>query len=450
MKFNKWTVGLAAVGVVSLASAAKAEEKANLVQTALASTTLSGYVDTSAQWNPGTGNANNPAYRFGGPSKADGFNLNVVQLRLEKPLDEAEWAAGYRADLWAGPDANALGTQSFGGTGDFAVRQAYVSLRTPVLNGIDWKFGVFDSIIGYESIESPSNPNYTRSWGNSIEPTTHTGMLATYRFNEMISASAGIANTVNAAINSRATEGSSFVAGPMAGMWAPLYNSIAGKLNAATGAVPGDPDFATGADVRNAVGAGMAHAESYKAYMGSVAFTAPDSMGFLAGSTLYAGVVNGFNNSVMDSGVGNSQTSYYLGATLATPVTGLRTGVAIDWLRSDLDSSLGGSSAQIDVDSYSIALYASFQATEKLSVHARGEYFDTKMQAQTIVGSDESKAKIWSLTGTVQYDLWRNVLSRFEVRWDHGDNGHFFGGTVPGEPDAKNAWMLAANIIYKF
>ena len=27
MKFNKWTVALAAVGVVSLASAAKAEEK---------------------------------------------------------------------------------------------------------------------------------------------------------------------------------------------------------------------------------------------------------------------------------------------------------------------------------------------------------------------------------------------------------------------------------------
>src|SRR5512133_4027509 len=115
MKFDKWTVALAAVGVVSFASAAKAEEKASSVMTALASTTLSGYVDTSAQWNFGTGNANNPPYRFGGASKADGFNLNVVQLRLEKPLDEAEWAAGYRVDLWAGPDANVLGTQSFFG-----------------------------------------------------------------------------------------------------------------------------------------------------------------------------------------------------------------------------------------------------------------------------------------------------------------------------------------------
>src|SRR5512146_206950 len=194
MKFNKWTIALTALGVVSLASAAKAEEKASTVMTALSSTTLSGYVDTSAQWNFGTGNNFLPPYRFNSPSKADGFNLDVVQVRLEKPLDEAEWAAGYRVDLWAGPDANTLGTQSTLSTGasDFAIRQAYVALRMPVGNGIDWKMGVFDSIIGYESIESPSDPNYTRSYGHTIEPQTHTGLLANYRFNDMFSASVGV------------------------------------------------------------------------------------------------------------------------------------------------------------------------------------------------------------------------------------------------------------------
>src|SRR5437762_3376418 len=126
MKLNKWTLGLAAVGVVSLASAVKAEEAtSNTVLTSLSSTTLSGYVDTSAQWNFGTGNANNPAYSFGGADNADGFNLNVVQLTLDKPLDESEWAAGYHVDAWMGPDANSLGTQSVesGGTSsDFAIR----------------------------------------------------------------------------------------------------------------------------------------------------------------------------------------------------------------------------------------------------------------------------------------------------------------------------------------
>src|ERR1043166_382365 len=106
--------------------------------TALSSTTLSGYVDTSAEWNFGSGDANVPPYKFNSPSKSDGFNLDVVQVRIEKPLDESEWAAGYRVDLWAGPDANVLGTQSVLSTGksDFAIRQANVSLRMPVLNGI--------------------------------------------------------------------------------------------------------------------------------------------------------------------------------------------------------------------------------------------------------------------------------------------------------------------------
>ena len=62
MKFNKWTLGLAAVGVVSLASVAQAEEKMSAIQSAMSSTTISGYVDVSAQWNFGTGNENNPPY----------------------------------------------------------------------------------------------------------------------------------------------------------------------------------------------------------------------------------------------------------------------------------------------------------------------------------------------------------------------------------------------------
>ena len=51
MKINQWTLGLAAVGVVSLASAVNAEEKMNALQTALSATTISGYVDTSVEWS---------------------------------------------------------------------------------------------------------------------------------------------------------------------------------------------------------------------------------------------------------------------------------------------------------------------------------------------------------------------------------------------------------------
>ena len=407
MKLNKWTVALAALGVVSLASAAKADEKASPVMTALSATTISGYVDTSAQWNFGTGDVNLPPYKFGGPSKADGFNLDVVQLRIEKPLDEADWAAGYRVDLWMGPDANTLGTQSILSTGasDFALRQAYVALRAPVGNGLDFKVGVFDTIVGYESVESPNDPNYTRSYGHSIEPQTHTGLLATYRFSELVSASLGVANTIGPTINDRA-----------------FYDK----------------------------------AESYKTYMGSIALTAPDSMGFLAGSTLYGGVVNGFNTGPLVA-----QTSYYAGTTVATPVTGLRAGAAFDWLeRHDVQDN-----------TYSVAGYASYQATEKLSFHARAEYFKDKnpvgapetalaWNSFSTVVPDGASAKVLSLTATVQYDLWKNVISRVELRWDHSltdtklFGGTDFGagpGTGTGSPATlDNAWMLAANIIYKF
>ena len=439
MKFNKWTVALAALGVVSLSSAAKAEEKASPVMTALSSTTISGYVDTSAEWNFGTGNANLPPYRFNSPSKADGFNLDVIQLRIDKPLDESDWAAGYRADLWFGPDANALNTTSSigGDTSDFAIRQAYVVMRAPVGTGLDFKMGVFDSIIGYESIESGSNPNYTRSYGNTIEPTTHTGLLASYRFCDAFSASAGVANTVYPSINSRAQNGSAGVAsGPYMNSWNALYSAAGVSASDATGF--------------------NAKAESFKTYMGSVALTAPDDMGFLAGSTLYAGIVGGYNNSVYGSGVGGNQTSFYVGATVATPVTGLRAGVAFDGLNvRDMSTTTEfGNTVAID-DSYAWALagYLSFQATEKLSLHARAEYTEQKT-GLTLDGTAPAgmeKPKIFAVTGTVQYDLWKNVISRLELRWDHSASGNdMFGGETAGSPDLVNAWMLAGNVIYKF
>jgi len=204
MKVNKWTWALAGAGLVSLPAFVIAEEQPSPILTALSSTTISGYVDVSAHWNPGSDNANNPPPYLYNNNKSDGFNLNKVKLRVERPLDEAQWSAGYRTDLLFGPDANVFGSQStFPTSGDFAIQQAYVALRAPVGNGLDMKMGVFDSIIGYESHDTGSNPNYTRSYGATIEPHTHTGVLATYQLLDSLGIAAGIANTLTAPINSR-------------------------------------------------------------------------------------------------------------------------------------------------------------------------------------------------------------------------------------------------------
>lgn len=435
MKFNKWTLGLVAVGAVSLTSVAQAEEKMNVLQTAMTSTTISGYVDTSMQWNLGTGNQNLPGYAFGGPSKADGFNLNVVQLTIAKPLDEGEWASGYRADLWFGPDANGsrwgegglgLGTASpsSGDYGrensDFAIRQAYVALRTPVGNGIDWKIGVFDGIIGYETLESGNNPNMTRSYGFTIEPTTQTGVLATYRFCDVVSASFGIANTTGPSINERA--------------------------------------FDNGYSDGN-------KAESYKTYTGSVALTAPSNWGWLAGSSLYSGFITGF-----DSNANSNQAvrnNYYLGATVNTPVAGLKAGIALDYAHirhgntvSGVDvypgTTVGGRDYSTSVNNqYAGALYVSYQATEKMSLHGRAEMYRQQGPGGNLLANADNK--VYALTGTIQYDLWQNVLSRLEIRWDHSTAGRY--GNSDWDYDTndnefliaqKNAVMIAANVIYKF
>jgi len=399
MNCNAWTLALVGAGLVSLPAVIGAEEKANPIMTGLASTTISGYVDTSAQWNAGTGNANTPPYAFGGSSKADGFNLNVVKLTLEKPIDaNQDWGAGYKADLLFGPDANALATQSSGTAADFGVKQAYVALHAPVGNGLDFKVGVWDTIIGYEVTESVNNPNFTRSYGYTIEPPTHTGLQAAYQFNEGFSAIVGIADTFGPKINERASP---------------------------------------------------PQAESYKTYLGSLALTAPKSWGFLAGSTLTGCVINGYNSSA-NAGAGADQTSWYVGGTLNTPVSGLKVGAAYDYA--------GVSSQPLSGSTYAnaVAVYASYQATEKLSLHARGEYASS--DALTSSGTPLLGAgRVFATTGTVQCDLWKNVLSRIEFRWDHAaDGSEAYGGTsvagstAPVPATRKNSYILLANISYRF
>jgi len=393
-KVNKWTLGLAAVGLVSLPSVVQAEEKPNQLLTALSSTMISGYVDTSAHWNLGTGNGNPPAYGYNLPSKQDGFNLNVVDVTLEKPLDEGTWSAGYKVELWFGPNASVLGNNiggtspaTAGGGDDLAVKQAYVALRVPVGNGIDVKIGTFDTIIGYETANATTNPNYTRSYGYTIEPTQQTGLLASYQINKVVGVTAGIANTWSAGINNRS-----------------------------------------------------ARTESSKCYMGAVTLTAPDSMGALAGSALYAGIVDGFN-----SVIGNDVTSYYLGGTLATPIKQLKLGAAWDYAHAH-DNSFG-----VTGYAQSVALYASFQATEKLSFHARGEWFDITDAAANPAFAPGVPEEAIAFTGTLQYDLWANVISRLEFRWDTATSGPKpYGGSTTGAPNKKNEVLLAANIIYKF
>jgi hypothetical protein len=400
MKYNAWTLALMGAGIVSLPAMAHAEEKStNAVLTALSATTISGYVDTSAQWNPGTGNANLPVYTpngAAGSTKADGFNLNLVALTISKPVGEGDWGAGYNATLLFGPDATGYNNSAGSSTSDFSLKDAYVDLRAPLGNGLDLKLGTFTEILGYEVYETGSNPNYTRSYGYEIEPTAMTGGLAAYQFAPTISAQAGVANTWSAGINNRSSP---------------------------------------------------PRAESYKTYLGGMTLTAPESLGFLAGSTLSGGIINGFD-AVATQG---TKTSFYVGGSVKTPLKCLSVGVAYDYVGlangTTTDPDTGDTINHKSGYQNATALYLLWQATDKLTFNTRADYFS---QSEYLTGLGMPR-KAFGLTETVQYDLWKNVISRLEFRWDHSASGQeAYGGTTVGAPSLKNAFLVAANFIYKF
>jgi hypothetical protein len=407
MKFNKWTVCLAAVGVVSLASAARADEKMSQVQTALSNTTISGYVDTSFNWavSPSNNKLSPASYiPYQGADKQNGFNLDVVKLSIAKPQDESPYASGYQVDLLFGPDAATLGTSSLGSAteADLAIEQAYIALRTPVGNGIDWKVGVFNSPIGYESFDAVNDPNYTRSWGYAVEPTTFTGVLGTYKINDQWAFSAGVANTANNVIDGRARN-----------------NNQVKDWN--------------------------------KTLMGTLSYTAPSSWGSMAGSTIDAGVVYGFSgqgSSTNSFHANGNQVNYYGGATLNTAWKPLKLGVALDYVHN-LGGGTNNAASYVEDNVFVAGFYGTYKATDKLDLSGRFEYLNDKHNT-TAVGVSSPSADGIGVTATVDYAMWANVLSRLELRWDHLSNKNTADALIPGGIAKTDSIGFYANLIYKF
>jgi len=490
MKFNKWTVALAAAGLVSIGHKAQAEE--NFVS-ALSKTTISGFVDTSASISSlqndevhwGRLNYQGGERNGRGGDKMNGFNLDVVQLSLESPLDESDWASGYKVDLLFGPDS--------GDYTDFNVRQAYVNTRVPVGNGLELKMGVFDAIVGYEGFSNRDNPNYSRNMAYAFQPFNHTGLLASYQVNDALSFNVGAANTNRNVMNDRADEvdgdEGSVDFGDISYMASVTYEAQSGALEGAslTAAV------LTGLGTSN--GSVVPFAGQYTRSFDDA--TPPN----LLNRSIIDDTSTG-NNSGDGSGTDDT-TNFYLGATIPTPIDGLSLGAAYD----HVDNAAGNG---IDVDVF--ALYASYQATDKLSLHGRIEYLDGDngifgdnytdhettfspvyvssidgfetfdagyvdsngdvvlndrvgvdqggndmtvpavddapegwAQTQKASSRRDNDVEMLSLTATVQYDLWENVLTRVEARYDQqvDDNADNFAGD-------DDVFTLTLNAVYSF
>lgn len=291
----------------------------------------------------------------------------------------------------SGPGATKRGTGLVGtpNTG-VAFNEAYAALRVPVGNGINFKVGQFGTYNGFEAYDTYKNPNWSRSYGFYIESSAHTGVSASYQFSEAVGLNVGIGNTAS---------------------------------------------FSNQVDARSAT-------ETSKSYLAILNLTAPESFGFLKGATLSAGYTGGVNNGVTGPRVEN----LYVGATIPTPWTGIKVGLSYDYT-ADIPTAVTQRGSYANAS----AIYLMYE-TGKWKFNNRLDYATGSAGAYGIGGkvAGDRGDKLVSDTITVDYSLWKNVISRGEFRWDHSLNGDRPFGGPDGTASRKNVASVTANIIYLF
>mgnify|MGYP002847541247 FL=1 len=351
-----------------LIGSARAQDAAKSAPTLAASASLSGYVSTGYRWGPGTGNF---AYGLSGTtSRANAFSLDVVALSLHRPMENWILDSGYRVDLWLGPDASDLDTGST--TSSAELRQAYLDLRFPLVNpltagettSLDLRIGTFNSIVGFESPDhNNANAHYTRSWGYTIQPTVHTGLLALFP------------GTGRPGVDALYE-------------WDSQYQIALGVANTNDPRIDGSP---TNAD--------------RKTFLAGLQWEMPEALGPLGESRFSVGYVNGRARTGSDP-----IQNLYLGLGLLPNSEKWNLSLTHD---SRILPGAGN-------DDSVFGLYVGRQLSDDLTLSARAEIY----QEGSKLYSGESAAEQTdgqALTFTLNYKIWENVISRVEYRWDNTD-----------------------------
>ena len=168
---------------------------------------LYGFVDVSYTQNFG-----NPASGVNSlrifDVDSDAFRVHMAQIVLEKQGKtggELVDHAGFRIKLDFGEDSQFTGGSDFGDEVDF--QEVYAQFVVPYERGFDIRLGRQNTLIGFEVIESPYNPNFSRSWLFGLgEPFTTTGIRGAYDFTDDISfAIGGISSFTQAAGDTNGT-----------------------------------------------------------------------------------------------------------------------------------------------------------------------------------------------------------------------------------------------------
>jgi hypothetical protein len=142
--------------------------------------------------------------------------------------------------------------------------------------------------------------------------------------------------------------------------------------------------------------------------------------------------------------------NYYVGASIPTPLDWLTAGIAYDY--TDDIPTVAAPTGLKGARAYALAGYLVAQCTEKMKLAGRIDYAHGSNGAYGYTSaSADPRNELISYTATLDYSLWKSVVSRVEFRWDHCLSADApFGGTVAGTPSDKNAMSVNLNIIYQF
>ena len=415
---SRLTRGLMMAGLVGAPAGLFAEDiKYQPVDAAAPAIILSGYVDTSimarfgeASSSHGTAGFPNtlrsPGRLYDDPAKNDGFNLNAASLAFDKPLDDSRWASGFHAQVLMGPDAALRNLYSLAGNPtDIGLNEAYGVLRAPLGNGLETRIGYFSSPLGYEVYDSARNPNYSRSYGFYLEPKSHTGVTLNYSLTEWLGLMAGVANNYSPFLNARSVD-----------PWDDAYLALL-TLN---GAWFGQPD-----------------------------------------AQLKLGYTGGHTATSAPTDTGPRIHNFYAGAHLPLPVKGLTLGLTYDYqanYAAGVPAVFFFPAGPGESYANATGLYLNY-AVARWQFNTRAEYASATAGNTILVNYDPFGSnkpmfgahddKFFGLTETVDYRLWRNVVSRIEFRWDRD-----LTGGVPAFGSAanprKDSFTLALNLIYLF
>ena len=194
-----WLTLAAAIGLTATAAFGQ-EKPAEKPKALLEEIVLFSYIENSAVFNlNGNGRGNHNELRL--YDFDSGYTFNMAELSVKKdPSDR--YPFGFGVVLTAGQDAqknHALGifrdsddAFPFRNTFMGDLQQAYGSYQVPLGSGLTVKAGKFVTLLGYEVIESPNNPNFSRSFlfGFAI-PFTHVGALLSYSPTDWLTVTAG-------------------------------------------------------------------------------------------------------------------------------------------------------------------------------------------------------------------------------------------------------------------